>query len=184
MGHYLDLGEQNRSFSDLAAYFTSFQPGDAKVSGHEGTERLNSLQVTQNFLPFLGVQPSVRRNFTAEECRWNAPGAVLLSYALWKRRYGADPGIIGRPVTLNDSVATIVGVAPESFDFGSVFAPGIRQRSPAWLVICRHCESQRSNPWPCSAPIEKQTTIHDSAFDACVAEGEPLGCPEFALWSI
>jgi predicted permease len=126
VGHFLDLREQNRSFSDLAAYSASFQPGDAEMTGDGVTERLNSLQVSQNFFPFLGVRPLIGRTFTADECRWNAPGAALVSYGLWKRRYASDPSIVGRSMTLNDRPFTIVGVAPKSFDFGGVFSPGNR----------------------------------------------------------
>jgi hypothetical protein len=126
VSHYLDLREQNRSFSDLAAYYKHFQPGDAKITGDGVTERFNSLQVSQNFFPFLGVHPLVGRTFTADECKWNAPPTALLSYGLWKRRYASDPNIVGGTITLNDRSVTIVGVTPESFDFGSVFAPGNR----------------------------------------------------------
>ncbi len=126
VNHFLDLREQNRSFSDLAAYFASFEPGNAKLTGDGMAERFNSLQVSQNFFSFLGVRPVVGRTFTAEECRWNAPGAAILSYGLWKGRYASDPSIVGRSMTLNDRSVTIVGVAPEWFDFGSVFAPGNR----------------------------------------------------------
>lgn len=79
VGHFLELRDENRSFVDLAAYFNFFQPGDAKMTGDGVTERLNSLQVSQNFLPFLGVHPLLGRNFTAEECKWNVPGVALLS---------------------------------------------------------------------------------------------------------
>jgi predicted permease len=122
--HFLDLRDQNRSFSDLAAYFNFFQPGDAKITGNGITERLNSLQVSQNFFPFLGVRPLLGRTFTAEECKWNVPGVALLSYGLWKRRYASDASIVGRTLTLNDRPVTVVGVLPPSFDFASVFAPG------------------------------------------------------------
>jgi hypothetical protein len=52
--------------------------------------------------------------------------AVLLSHAFWARRFAADPGVVGRPITLDGAPATVVGVLPASFDFGSVFAPGAR----------------------------------------------------------
>jgi predicted permease len=124
VGHFVDLRQQNRSFSDLAAYFTFLQPGDTKITGDGEPERLSSLRVSQNFFTFLGVNPVLGRTFTVDECKWNAPGAVLLSYGLWKRRYASDPNIIGRAVTLNDAAVTIIGIAPPSFDFASVFAPG------------------------------------------------------------
>ena len=100
--HFLDLREQNRSFSDLAAYFTFFEPGNAKVTGADMAERLNSLQVSQNFFPFLGVPQLVGRIFTPDECRWNAQACAILSFGLWKRRYASDPNIVGRNMTLND----------------------------------------------------------------------------------
>ncbi len=124
VGHFLDLRQQNRSFSDLAAYFTFLQPGDAKITGDVEPERLSSLQVSQNFFTFLGVNPVLGRTFTTDECKWNAPGTVLLSYGFWKRRYASDTNIVGRKLIVNDGPVTIVGVAPPSFDFASVFAPG------------------------------------------------------------
>ncbi len=124
VGHFLDLREQNRSFSDLAAYNTFSQPGDAKITIGGETERVSNLRVSQNFFAFLGVQPAIGRTFTAEECKWNGPGAALLSYGLWKRRYALDPGVAGRTLILNDRLVTIVGVTPPSFDFATVFAPG------------------------------------------------------------
>jgi len=126
VGHYLDLRQVNRSFSDLTAYSNYAQPGDAKLSGDGLTERLNSLRVAQNFFPFLGVQPILGRNFTADECKYKAAAAAVMSYGLWKRRFASDPGVVGRTMTLNDSPVTIVGVVPETFDFGSVFSPGNR----------------------------------------------------------
>jgi hypothetical protein len=122
--HFLDLRNETKSFSDLAAYGTFSQAGDAKITGHGDSERVSSLEVSQNFFPFLGVRPTLGRTFTVEECKWNARGAALLSYGLWKRRYAADPGIVGRTLTMNDQPVTIVGIAPASFDFGTVFAPG------------------------------------------------------------
>ena len=124
VGHSLDLSKQNRSFSGLAAYFTALQPGDATLSGDRETERLSSLRVSQNFFPFLDVRPSNGRTFTADECKWTAPGVPVVSYGLWKRRYASDPHILGRTLTVNDQPVTIVGIAPPSFDFATVFAPG------------------------------------------------------------
>jgi putative ABC transport system permease protein len=124
VGHFLDLRKQNQSFTDLAAYFGFSQPGDAKISGAGETERVSGLMVSQNFFPLLGVRPAVGRTFTPDECKWNAPGTAVLSYGLWKRRYASDIHILGQTITVNDSPVTIVGVAPPSFDFGTVFAPG------------------------------------------------------------
>ena len=125
-GNFVDLREQNRSFSDLAAYYAFHNAGDVKLTEDGEPERLSSQLVTQNFFSLLGVQPFLGRMFSAEECRgkWRAPPAVLMSYGLWKRRFAADAGVVGRRLTLNDAPVTVVGILPASFEFAAVFAPG------------------------------------------------------------
>src|ERR1019366_4328325 len=70
------------------------------------------------------IQPQIGRLFTADECKWHGPKAVLLSHGLWTRRFGSDPGIAGSKLTINDEPVTVAGVLPASFDMASVFAPG------------------------------------------------------------
>jgi putative ABC transport system permease protein len=126
VGHLLGFREQTHLFSDVAAYFAFYGVGDAKLTGTGEPERLTSVPVSQNFFPLLGVKPTLGRLFTPDECKWNGPRAVLLSHALWQRRFAADPAIVGQPITLDRQPVTVVGVLPASFDFGSVFAPGGR----------------------------------------------------------
>ncbi len=122
--YLLDLREQSRSYSDLAGYFAFYGVGDNLLSGHGEPERLSGVPVSENFFQLLGVQPQLGRLFTAAECKWNGPKAVLLSHGLWVRRFGSDPGIVGRTLTINDEPVTVAGVLPRSFDLASVFAPG------------------------------------------------------------
>lgn len=82
------------------------------------------MPVSQNFFPLLGVQPQLGRQFSAEECKWNGPKAVLLSHGLWERRFASDPGVVDKTIRLDDAEVTVVGVLPASFDFAAVFAPG------------------------------------------------------------
>ncbi|MGA2592200.1 MAG: ABC transporter permease, partial [Bryobacteraceae bacterium] len=124
VGHLLDLREHNRSFVDLAGYFAFYGVGDNLLSGHGEPERLSGVPVSENFFQLLGVQPQLGRLFTPAECKWNGPKAVLLSHGLWNRRFGSDPGIVGRTLTINDAPVTVAGVLPASFDLASVFAPG------------------------------------------------------------
>ncbi len=124
VGHFTDLRERNKSFSDMAAYFAFYGVGDSKLTGDGEPERLSGVPVSQNFFPLLGVKPLIGRLFTADECKWNGPKAVLLSNGLWKRRFASDPGIVGKSLTLDDAPVTVAGVLPESFDFSSVFHPG------------------------------------------------------------
>ncbi|HKW96477.1 MAG TPA: ABC transporter permease [Bryobacteraceae bacterium] len=124
VGHFLDLRDENHSFSDLAAYFAFYGVGDNKLTGDGEPERLSGVPVSANFFQLLGVEPLIGRLFTAEECKWNGPKAVLLSHGLWVRRFASDRAIVGRTLTLNDAPVTVIGVMPASFDFSSVFAPG------------------------------------------------------------
>ncbi len=124
VGRLLDLRERNKSFSDIAGYFAFYGVGDSQLTGNGEPERLSNVPVSQNFFPLLGVQPQLGRLFSADECKWNGPKAVLLSRGLWERRFGADPKIVGKQITLDKAAATVVGVLPASFDFASVFAPG------------------------------------------------------------
>jgi predicted permease len=136
--HYSDLRELNRSFSDLAGWCAFYSPGDRELTGAGDPERVTSVPVTQNLFPLLGVQPMLGRSFTAEESqgRYSAPPATLLSYSFWQRRFAADPNVVGRRLILNGHPATVVGVLPSSFDFASVFTPGM----PADIFV----------PWPLS----------------------------------
>ena len=126
VGYMLDLRERTQSLSELAGYFAFYGVGDTVLTGRGEPERLNGVPVSDNFFHILGVQPQLGRTFTAEECQWNGPKAVLLSHDVWTRRFAADPAVVGTSVTLNDEPHTIVGVLPESFDFASIFAPGSR----------------------------------------------------------
>jgi hypothetical protein len=88
------------------------------------TERLSGVPVAQNFFTVLGVEPVVGRHFTPEEAAGNVPREVMISHRLWQQRYGLDPAVVGRTMTLNGAPSPIVGVLPASFDFGAIFAPG------------------------------------------------------------
>lgn len=126
VANYLDWKRLNHSFEELTSWFAFFDYGTYNLIGVGEPERLVGVGVEQNFLSFLGVRPLLGRNFVAEECKWNGTPAVILTYGLWERRFGADRNIIGRSITLNDRATTVVGVLPETFDFAAVFTPGSR----------------------------------------------------------
>ncbi|MGH9935196.1 MAG: ABC transporter permease, partial [Blastocatellia bacterium] len=83
-------------------------------------ERLQGRRVSAEFFSTLGVQPLVGRDFLAEEDRPSATPAVILSYGLWQRRFGNDPSIIGKQLTLNLQSYTVIGIMPANFHFGAV----------------------------------------------------------------
>jgi putative ABC transport system permease protein len=126
VGNFSDWRAMNQSLEDLAAYFAFFDYGSYTLTGSGEPERLRGVGVSQNFLDLLGVTPAMGRGFDDAECMWNGRHAVLLSHGFWERRFGSDPAIVGRSITLNNNPTTIVGVLPASFDFGSIFSPGSR----------------------------------------------------------
>jgi predicted permease len=140
--HFVDMRDHNRSFSDLAGWFSYYGVGDRQLIGSGEPERLTSVPITQNFFSVLGVRPMLGRSFSAEECQgqYSAPPAVMLSYSFWRRHFVSDPNVVGRKLTLDNRPATVVGVLPASFDFGSVFAPG----RPTDLFV----------PWPLNDKTE------------------------------
>ncbi len=113
----------SRALEAVGGYFGFFDYQQYTLAGPDGPERVRAVPVTQNFLDVLGVRPQLGRNFVEAEADGDAPTA-LISDRFWRQRYGADPAIVGRTLEVNGKPATIVGVLPASFDFGSVFAPG------------------------------------------------------------
>lgn len=120
-------------FSGLAAY-----AGANVILGDKGrpAERVPSSYISAGAFPLLGERPFLGRALTADDDRPGAPGVILLGEAIWKERYGGDPRIIGRPVTVNGEPATVVGVMPARFRFPIIdeawvplaMAPQVRDR--------------------------------------------------------
>ncbi|HEX8143168.1 MAG TPA: ABC transporter permease [Pyrinomonadaceae bacterium] len=122
-----DWREQNTVFTAIGATrFNSYN-----LTGVDEPERLQGRDISANFFDVLGVKPAMGRNFLPEEDRANANPTCILSYGLWQRRFGADPKIIGRVLTLNSESYTVIGVMPKNYRFGSptdVFVPmGLRE---------------------------------------------------------
>src|SRR5881398_3045664 len=78
-------------------------------------ERVNGLRVSKNFFATLGVRPEVGRDFLAEEDQMGGASVAILSHGYWMRRFGGDPGVVGRAITVDGRPTIIVGVMPASF---------------------------------------------------------------------
>jgi len=96
------------------------------LTGTGEPERVSAEMVSASFFPLLGVRPVIGRAFLPEEDQVGAAPVVLISSALWNRKFGAAPGVLGKSLTLNDVAYTIVGVIPTDFHFTS-FNFGARQ---------------------------------------------------------
>jgi predicted permease len=95
---------------------SSFQAGGIPCDLTERNPvRLNCLRLEANFLETFGMTPVVGRTFTAEEDRPNGPRVAMISYGLWRSRFGSDPAVAGRTLTLDGAPVTITGVLPKDF---------------------------------------------------------------------
>ncbi len=107
--------EKAQSFSQLGAFFIATE--DMTLSGGGKPEALKGARVSANFLDILGLQPALGRSFLPEEDRPGGPPVAMISSKLWKHRFGGDPAIVGKALSLNSISYTIIGVLPEGFAF-------------------------------------------------------------------
>jgi len=108
---FLEYQANNHSFAAMAAY-GGWGPN---LTGEGEPQALNGSAVTWQFFRVLGVGPVLGRDFTEADDRSEAEPVVLLSDGLWRSRFGADRGIVGRPIQLNGQSWTVLGVMPEGF---------------------------------------------------------------------
>lgn len=121
-----DFQQQNHSFQSVSGYFAFSGPDNFKLIGNGQPTPATGLLVADGFFQTLGVEPSLGRLFRPEELVQHAQPAALLSYPFWKRRLAGDRSIVGSTINLNNSSVTVIGVLPETFDFGAVFSPGTK----------------------------------------------------------
>jgi putative ABC transport system permease protein len=109
--NFLRWQERSRTFSRMAAIAES----SATLTGAGEPEELSGQSVNANLFPLLGVRAAVGRTFVQDEDRPGHDAVVLLSDRLWRRRFNADPAIVGRGITLGGDSLTVVGVMPPGF---------------------------------------------------------------------
>jgi putative ABC transport system permease protein len=112
--NFLDFQRMNTTLDGLEGYFSFVTP--AQLKADSGTEMAVSLFVTPNLFPVLGRSAALGRTFAGGPADENAQ-VVVLSDGYWRRRFGADPGIVGKPLTLNGTAFQVIGVMPRDFVF-------------------------------------------------------------------
>jgi predicted permease len=110
---FTDFRTRSSSFEHVAAY----SAGGFNMTGAGEPERIQGLSATADLFPALGVAPLKGRAFTEEEDRPGSDGVVVISHALWQHRFGGDPEVVGKTVTLDGQACAVVGVMPASFHF-------------------------------------------------------------------
>ncbi len=146
-GNYREIAGRVRSF-DSSAAFKAWQP---TLSGKLEPERVSGQRVGSGFFGTLGVAPVIGRDFRSDEDRPGGPNVVILSDALWRRRFGADPTIVGQHIKLDDQDHLVIGVMPATFEnvvaplaqiwaplqYASVFGPEDREWGHHLRVVAR-----------------------------------------------
>jgi len=112
--------EHNRSFHELGMW----RPGVAAVTGLGSPEQANTLSVTQGFLPALGIQPALGRWFSRTDDQPGTRETVMLSSGYWQSRFGGDPGVVGRVITIDSRRREVIGVMPARFSFAGFLSQG------------------------------------------------------------
>jgi putative ABC transport system permease protein len=106
---YRDLQQRNRSFEYLAMYR---QSSENLISGDGEPERVEALMVSAEFPQALGIEPILGRGFLPEDDRLGAGRTVMMGHALWQRRFGADPRIVGQTINVSGEPYAVIGVLP------------------------------------------------------------------------
>jgi putative ABC transport system permease protein len=109
---YRDYQERSRLFEA----FTIATGREENLGGTTEPELVQVGLVSSGFLPFLGIEPALGRQFREEEDVAGGPPVALLSHEIWKRRFGGDRGVLGRSMDLGGISYEIVGVLPEAFE--------------------------------------------------------------------
>lgn len=135
-GIYAEWKKVNHTFTTLALVRGS----RVLLSGSGGQlpEKLDSGEFSWDLLPTLGVQPALGRNFTQSEDNPSANGTALLSWGLWKRRFGGDPQILNRTINIDARPFTVIGVMPASFSFPDA-------STQLWLPVYHEREEKQMN---------------------------------------
>ncbi|MGA9771464.1 MAG: ABC transporter permease [Blastocatellia bacterium] len=111
---FTDWRQQKQIFDDVTTWW--YPQVNLTDTGTEPV-RVRTIDATDNFFSVLGVQPMLGRLFMPGEDQRGADSIAVLSYNLWKSRFNADPDVIGKPVTLDGRVHTVVGVMPQGFNY-------------------------------------------------------------------
>ena len=109
---FSDFEERSKSFEVMAAMGT----GSGILTGDGDPMVVDGLRVTPGFLQVLGVRPMIGRDFRSEENTQSSPRVMILSYRLWRDRFHADSGVVGRIITLSGNAYTVVGVMGREFE--------------------------------------------------------------------
>ncbi|HEV3196582.1 MAG TPA: ABC transporter permease, partial [Bryobacteraceae bacterium] len=116
--NFWDFERQSHSFESMAIFDSAGRGYNLSASGDkQEAEQVSGLRVSAGFFDVLGAKPLLGRTFLHEEETLGRDQEVVLSYGLWKRRYGGDPSLVGRTIRVDGADFTVVGVMPRDFEW-------------------------------------------------------------------
>ncbi len=148
-----DWRAQSQSFEEIALFLRSWA---FDLTGNGDPERLNGAVVEPEYFRVLRMQPLLGRTLGADDNKPGAPATAVLNETLWRRRFGADPRLIGSQITLSDVKTTIVGVMPAAFDF---LHDGVDLWTPAASAVPGFLKERGTNNFDAIGKLRAGSTI-------------------------
>src|ERR1017187_8461473 len=155
--NFLDWKNRNTVFEHMAAIDFG---GSVTLTGSGQPEQIQGVRVSASYFDIFGVQAALGRTFATDEDQLGKSQVVVLSHRLWENRFGADPSIIGRMLTLSGKPCTVIGVMPVNTPFDRswvqlwtplAFEPRDMTRDYHWILSFAPCFPARRNAPPTSA---------------------------------
>ena len=132
---YEEFRRHNQSFQEVTSYQAFWGSSEFNMTWKGEPQHVQAVMVADNFFKTLGVQPELGRSFLLSECQKDAAPTVMLTHAFWMEHFAGDRAIVGQTINLSKQAATVIGVLPSTFDFASVFSPGLHADvfTPAYM---------------------------------------------------
>jgi putative ABC transport system permease protein len=124
--NFIDWRSQNDAFEAMAAYAGN----SLDLIGNGEPERVRATRASANLFALLGARPALGRTFSLDDDQPGKAPVVVLGNGLWRRRFGADPAIVGKTISLDNTIRTVIGVMPSTFDF-----PISSLRTDVWVPL-------------------------------------------------
>jgi predicted permease len=128
---YFDIKTAHNGFEQIAIAIG----GNINLTGGGEPERIGYIRVSSNLLPMLGMGAMAGRLFAPEDDAPGRPATVVLSYGMWARRYGSDPKLIGKPITLNGQPFQVIGIMPRLFSLPREVLPTLGGAEQADVLL-------------------------------------------------
>jgi predicted permease len=137
-GVFAEWRKQDRDFADLALVMQEKVAYSLSGDGGELPEEVPAAMCSWNFFPMLGVEPALGRGFRASDDDLSANATAILTWGLWKRRFGGDPAILNRTIHLEQKSYTVIGILPASFSYPD-------QQVQLWTPVYHEIDADEMN---------------------------------------